>query len=289
LEQAQKDLLESSRQAGMAEVATGVLHNVGNVLNSVNIASACLTESLRKLRAANLSKVVVLLHEHEKDLAHFVTNDPTGKRLPVYLERLDRHLANENAKAGKELAQLQMNIEHIKEIVTLQQRFAQVSGLTETVDATELVEDALRMNLNGLARHGVEVVREFTPTPLVTVQRHKVLQILINLVRNAKHSCDALPTRERKLTLRTTTGEGHILISVCDNGIGIPPENLLRIFSHGFTTKKDGHGFGLHSGAIAAKEMGGSLTAQSGGPGQGAAFTLKLPYQTHENSHEQAA
>jgi signal transduction histidine kinase len=68
-----------------------------------------------------------------------------------------------------------------------------------------------------------------------------------------------------------------VSIIVRDNGIGIPPENLIKIFNHGFTTKRDGHGFGLHSGANAAKEMGGSLTAESNGPGLGATFTLELP------------
>jgi signal transduction histidine kinase len=279
-----QELAETSRLAGMAEVATSVLHNVGNVLNSVNIASSCLSENLRKSKAAHLSKVVALLQMHDKDLGAFFANDPTGKRLPAYLDRLDKRLASEQAKALKELAQLQMNIEHIKEIVTVQQSLAKASGLTEVVNVADLVEDALRINLNGLVRRGFGIVREFQPTPKITVQRHKVLQILVNLVRNAKHACDASPLRERKLTLRTVNGEGRILIQVCDNGIGIPRENLLRIFSHGFTTKKDGHGFGLHSGAIAASEMGGSLTVQSEGSGQGAVFTLELPCRTRENS-----
>jgi signal transduction histidine kinase len=68
-----------------------------------------------------------------------------------------------------------------------------------------------------------------------------------------------------------------VAIIVRDNGVGILPENLTRIFGHGFTTKKDGHGFGLHSGALAAKQMNGALSVQSAGPGKGAAFTLELP------------
>jgi signal transduction histidine kinase len=280
LESTHQKLLDASRKAGMAEVATSVLHNVGNVLNSVNIASSCVADSLRKSKAANLFKLVALLQEHEPDLGGFFTNDPKARQVPVYLAQLAKHLAGEQAEALKELAQLQKNIEHINDIVTMQQGLAKTSGVTETVNVTELVEDALRINLSGLARHDIEVIKEFKDTPLVTVEKHKVLQILVNLVRNAKHACEASDLQERELTIRTTNGADRVRIAVCDNGVGIPPENLIHIFSHGFTTKKDGHGFGLHSGALAAKEMGGSLAVQSDGPGKGATFTLELPQIT---------
>ena len=280
LENVHKQLLEASRRDGMAEVATGVLHNVGNVLNSVNVGSSCLAESLRRSKAPNLSKVVTLLSEHEHDLGDFLTNDPKGRQLPLYLAQLARHLAEEQASALKELSQLQKNIEHIKDIVAMQQSFAKASGVTETIHVTELVDDALRINSSALSRHDIEVIKEFNDTPLITVEKHKVLQILVNLVSNAKHACDASEAQDKKLTIRTTNGAGSIRVAVCDNGVGILPENLIRMFSHGFTTKKDGHGFGLHSGAIAAKEMGGSLTVHSEGPGLGAVFTLELPCRT---------
>jgi PAS domain S-box-containing protein len=277
LEKTHKELLEASRQAGMAEVATGVLHNVGNVLNSVNIASSCVADSLRKSKAANLSKVVALLREHEKDLGDFFTNDPKGRQVPVYLAQLAEHLAGEQADALKELAQLQKNIEHIKDIVAMQQSYARVSGVTETLQISGLVEDALRMNASALTRHEVELVREYAEVPPVTVEKHKVLQVLVNLIRNAKYACGESNRMDKRLTVRVANGEGRIKIAISDNGVGIPAENLTRIFNHGFTTRKDGHGFGLHTGALAAKEMGGLLTVQSDGPGMGAAFTLELP------------
>jgi len=286
IERTHHELLETSRRAGMAEVATGILHNVGNVLNSVNIASSCVADSLRKSKAANLSKVVTLLREHEADLGAFLTSDAKGKQIPGYLAQLAGHLAGEQAGALKELAQLQKNIEHIKDIVTMQQSFARTSGVTEIVNVTDLVEDALKMNLSGLTRHEVQVIREFKDLPPLTVQKHKVLQILVNLVSNAKHACEASGLKGKKLTVRTTNGAGHVRIAVCDNGVGISPENLTRIFAHGFTTKKNGHGFGLHSGALAAKELGGSLTVSSEGTGRGATFTLELPCKRNEDSNE---
>ncbi len=284
-ERLQSELLETSRRASQAEVASSVLHNVGNVLNSVNIASSCVADRLRKSKAANLSKVVKLLAEHENDLGGFFTNDPKGRQVPLYLAQLSGLLAGEQADALEDLAQLQKNIEHIKDIVTMQQSFGKVSGVTEIVTATDLVEDALRMNASNLAQHDIQIVKEFEETRLITVEKQKVLQILVNLVRNAQDACDNSDREEKRLTLRVTHGDDRVRIAVCDNGVGIPPENRTRIFAHGFTTKKDGHGFGLHSGALAAREMGGSLTVQSDGSGQGATFTLELPYATNGDSN----
>jgi PAS domain S-box-containing protein len=278
LEEAQIAMVGASRQAGMAEVASGVLHNVGNVLNSVNVSASLVSDNLQKSKVSGLGKAVALLREHEADLGAFFSTDPRGKQLTVYLARLAECLVAEQSTAMQELHTLRKNIEHIKEIVAMQQNYARVVGVTEKVKVTDLVEDALRLNSGTLARHEVELAREYEPElPEVIVERHKVLQILVNLIRNAKYACDESGRRDKRLVVRVTSGDGCVKISTTDNGIGIPPENLTRIFNHGFTTRKDGHGFGLHSGALAAKEMGGTLVAQSDGPGTGASFTLSLP------------
>ena len=161
----------------------------------------------------------------------------------------------------------------------MQQNYAKVSGVYENLPLVPLVEDALRMNAAAFERHSVEVVRDFAPElPLVRVDRHKALQILINLLRNAKYALDAGdPARKRLVVRITRPSSERAMITIADNGVGIAPEHLTRIFNHGFTTKADGHGFGLHSGANAAREMGGSLKAQSKGPGEGAEFSLELP------------
>ena len=179
-----------------------------------------------------------------------------------------------------EIAALSANIQHIKEVVSMQQSTAKTVGLTETLPVVDMVEDALRLNLGSLDRHSVKLVREYAPVPPIPVEKHKVLQILVNLIRNAKHACDDSSRNDKQLTLRVANSDGTVKISVEDNGVGIVPENLTRIFGHGFTTRKEGHGFGLHSGALAAKELGGSLKAFSEGPGQGAIFTLELPLKS---------
>jgi PAS domain S-box-containing protein len=285
LEQVHKQLLATSRQAGMTEIATNVLHNVGNVLNSVNVSASLVVDSVKKSKASSLAKVVALLREHEQDLGTFFTSDPRGKQLSTYLSQLSDQLLNDQRTTVQELDLLVKNIGHIKEIVAMQQSYARVSGVKEIINLRDLVEDGLRMNVGALTRHGVEVVREFEDVPLISIDKHKVLQVLVNLIRNAKHACQDLNHADKQMTVRIFDGDGRIKISVRDNGIGIPPENLTRIFSHGFTTKKDGHGFGLHSGALAAKEMGGSLNVQSDGIGHGATFTLELPLQRESETN----
>jgi len=278
-EKLHKQLLETSRQAGMAEVASNVLHNIGNVLNSVNVSATLVADLARKSKVAQLAKAVALLDEHAANLADFITRDPKGVQMRDYLHQLSNHLAQEQQISIAELESLRKNIEHIKEIVAMQQSYAKISGLTEVVNVADLVEDSLRINEVALQRHKVRLVREYLDVPPITVEKHKVLQILVNLVRNAKQACNEGGRNDKQLTLHIANGDGNIRISVADNGVGILPENLTRIFNHGFTTRKGGHGFGLHSGALAARELGGSLTVQSDGVGKGAVFTLTLPQQ----------
>jgi len=284
LERLHKQLLETSRHAGMAEVATGVLHNVGNVLNSVNVSAMLISDRLSKSKAAHVTQVSALLRENATDLATFFTSDPKGKRLPDFIHNLAVRLAAEHAELVGEAEVLTKNIGHIKDIVSVQQNYANVSGIIEALAPAGLVEHALQMNTAAFDRHHIDVVREFADVPLVRADKHKMLQVLVNVVRNAKFAVSEKPGPERRIVVRIgINGNNRVKISVSDNGIGIAPENLTRIFAHGFTTKKGGHGFGLHTSALAATEMGGSLTAHSDGLGLGAVFTLELPIETPRN------
>ena len=295
LDKLNRQLMDTSRQAGMAEVATGVLHNVGNVLNSVSVSATLVADGLRRSKVVNLRRATALLREQNGHLAEFLTADPKGKVIPEYLVTVADQLAGEQEKLIAKMESVGHHIEHIKEIVAMQQNYAKVSGVYEDLAATALMEDALRMNAAAFDRHGIELVREFAENrPPVRVDRHKVLQILINLLRNAKYAMDAKYAsdaqgeRVKRLVVRVGLGSPErVSIVIADNGVGIAPDHLTRIFNHGFTTKKDGHGFGLHSGANAAKEMGGTLTAHSDGPGKGAQLTLELPTAAAVRQQEQ--
>ena len=279
LDKLNRQLVDISRSAGMAEVATGVLHNVGNVLNSVSVSATVVTERLRQSDVGDLHLAAEMLSGKNGELGHFLTHDPKGKLVPEFLVTVSKQLATERDELVTEMNSVTENIEHIKEIVAMQQSYAKISGAYENLAVTELVEDALRMNSAAFERHQIELVREYQPAlPPVCADRHKVLQILINLLRNAKHAMDDGDERERRMVIQIgMVSPERVGITILDNGLGIPPENLKRIFNHGFTTKKSGHGFGLHSGANAANEMGGNLSGHSDGPGKGARFTLELP------------
>ena len=274
----QKELLEASRLAGMAEIASGVLHNIGNALNSVNTSVSLLAEQVGKSRLGNLAKATQMMEQNQANLTEFLANDTRGKQLPGYLIQLSGVLSAEREAFQKEIDLLRRNLEHIKEIVAMQQNYASVSHITEDARPEELIEEALRISEASLSRHGISVKKIFDAVPLVNVSRHKVLQILVNLIRNAKHAMDDTGRSDKDMTITLRMSpEGRVQFIVADNGVGIPKENLEKIYTFGFTTRKNGHGFGLHSSANTAKELGGSLQTASDGPGKGATFTLELP------------
>jgi two-component system, LuxR family, sensor kinase FixL len=280
-----RTLLETSRKAGMAEIATGVLHNVGNTLNSVNVSAMAVATRLRGLRVPGLLRATEMMKQHSEDLTSFLTHDDKGRRLPEYLESAARQLSDDQSAMLEELQSLTKNVEHIKTVVGMQQEHARVVSVVESVALPELLDDALRLHANSFERLGIQVRREYAPVPRIMVDRHKLLQIVVNLLSNARHALMDCPRPDKQLTLRIIPhGEGRLRIEVADNGVGILPENLARMFTHGFTTKKDGHGFGLHISALTATEMQGSLTCSSAGSGQGATFTIDLPLN-HEQAH----
>jgi len=288
LDKLNRQLIDTSRSAGMADVATGVLHNVGNVLNSVCVSATSVGDRLRRSKVAKLCRATAMLREQNGRLAEFLATDPKGKLIPEYLGTVADELAGEQSELIAKMTTIGEHIEHIKEIVAMQQSYAKVSGVYENLAAAELVEDALRLNASAFERHHIDLVREFEENTLeICVDRHKFLQILINLLRNAKHALEDVSEHERRIVIHVgMASPDRVKIVVSDNGVGIAPEHMTKIFNHGFTTKKDGHGFGLHSGANAAKEMGGSLTARSDGPGKGAEFTLELPTTLRARNEE---
>ena len=278
LREAQAELVTTARRAGMGEIATNVLHNVGNVLNSVNVSAQVLYEKVHTSKGPGVAKVVQLLKEHPDDLGDFISSDPKGRALPDYLDKLADALAVEQQGMIAELAQLTRRIDHIKEIVATQQSYAGNASVLEPGSLRELVEDVVRICDVSLARHHITLVKEFIDIPQMPLDKHRVLQILVNLINNAKQALDAGTNRPPQIVLRLkTVDDGRVRVEVEDNGEGIAQDNLARVFEHGFTTRVDGHGFGLHSCILAAHEMGGDLTAQSAGPGSGALFSLELP------------
>lgn len=289
IRRSEQELIAVSHQAGRAEVASSVLHNVGNVLNSVNVSLRLSAEIVRRSKVASVARAAAMLQKHSNRLGDFLENDPRGRGLPEYLAKLGECLAKEQSEVLGELGSLAQNVEHINDIVAMQQTYANAGSVLETVRSGELLEGALRMNASALERHGIRVGREYDParTPEIAVERNKALQILASLLSNAKDACAGAGSADKRVTLAVGSGGGMVRFTCADNGVGIPPENLTRIFNPGFTTGKNGRSFELHSAAVAAAEMGGRLRVQSDGPGRGATFTLELPQ--HPDRADRAA
>lgn len=283
-EKTRRELVETSRKAGMAEVATGVLHNVGNVLTSLNVSANIIAASLREAKTDSLLRFAALLQEHTDDIGDFVTHDPKGQRVPEFLETIARHAVEEHERLLRELASLQENINHVKDSVAMQQAYATMAGVVEALDPVAVMEEALRMNANALLAHQVAVVRDFPAVPRIAAEKAKVFQVLVNLIANAQHACAAGGRADKQVTLRLKPAGDQVRFVVADNGVGIGPEHLPRIFDHGFTTRKEGHGFGLPSALNAATEMHGTLAGSSPGVGLGATFILTLPIARTEAS-----
>ncbi|HYH96520.1 ATP-binding protein [Hyalangium sp.] len=275
-----RSLLEVSRQAGKAEIATGVLHNVGNTLNSVTVSVGLVAERSRGMRLSRVASVAALLDENAGNLFTFLTEDPRGQQLPAYIRGLSQQLSQEQQALIAEVDALQSGVDAIRAVVSMQQEHAHSVGMLEQVIVPQLIDDALRLQGASLERPGIQVRTEYASVPTVRVDRYKLLQILTNLLTNARHALEESSRTDKQLTVRVGhSPEGWLHVEVEDNGVGIPPENLSRVFTQGFTTKEAGHGFGLHLSALAALELGGSLHCRSPGRQQGAVFILELPLE----------
>ncbi|MCS7032649.1 MAG: PAS domain-containing protein [Phycisphaerae bacterium] len=288
----QRQLVDASRYAGMAEVATGVLHNIGNVLNSVNVAATLCSDRLRNSKTEGLDRIVQLIAANRQESGCFFCQDDRGRAIPEYLQKLASILRSERDGLLAELSQVTRGIEHIKEVVRSQQAYGKRSTVLQPVKIQALIDDALMMALPAVDRSHIELIRQVPDLPELVMDKHKVLQVLVNLLSNAKHAVlDRTDHAPRMISVSVSydPAQAQLSFAVTDSGIGIPAENLSRIFQHGFTTRAEGHGFGLHSAANAAREMGGTLTAESEGPGRGARFVLTIPTREQSRMTREAA
>lgn len=276
LQQAQDQLVRSSRLAGQAEVATGVLHNVGNVLNSINVSATLVAEAVSSKHERKLQKLTELLEGSQS-----VLRDALGEKGPLilsYCRALTQDYSAERAHVVEELTRLNSHVSHAKTVVRGQQRLARSGGMIKDVSVPELVSTA--QALVGGRRFAHAQFNTDIQCETVVADEHRVLEILVNLLKNAS---EAVVDAQAPQISVTATGAGdcsppsQVVLRVSDNGVGLDEEARRRIFEHGFTTKHDGHGFGLHYCAIAAKEMGASLEVESEGPGKGCTFSLTLP------------
>lgn len=275
-----QQIITTARLAGMAEVSSNVLHSVGNVLNSLNTSASTLLEQIENSKMTSLTKLNELFQHNKDHLQEFLTTDPRGSQIPSYLKELTEYWENERKQFLVEILSTVKNISHIKEIISTQQSIGNLTKLEQTVDLPNIIQETITITGISLETHFIKINKEFHFSEPCVLDKVKLLQILVNLLRNAKDSLIASTNEEKVILIKLDCLENKtIVIQVIDNGLGISSENLKKIFTHGFTTKPTGHGFGLHSSAILATQMGGSLTGANLRTGRGAVFTLQLPYK----------
>ncbi|MBC7976926.1 MAG: amino acid permease [Myxococcales bacterium] len=283
LEAAHKKLIVAARHAGMAEVAIGVLHNIGNVLNSINISVTLVDQTLRssQSKARNLVKLAELLDDETSELGRAARRDARGRQVVDYLRKYARQAEAEGDDVLGELDSLIRSIDHVKQIVSSQQALAHGASLVETFDLIDLTEEAIRINQDQLDVHHVEIVRRFQPLPPVVADKHLLLQVLVNLMSNAVRAIAEHRGELRAIAIAVAIDPDdaeRVVWQIEDTGVGMAADHLTRIFESGFTTKTTGHGgFGLHNSALSADRMSGSLRVFSEGLGKGARFVLAFP------------
>ncbi len=271
-------LVVESELAGMAVVSNGILHNVGNVLNGVVIATDMVKDMTQELRIDGVDRAAKLLEEVVGDSSASGSAQGRVEKLPAYLFGLSKKLESQRDRILEELSTLVLAVDHLKDITKMQQSYAKDDQVRERLNIRHIVDDALKLSRTSLERHHIQVTQDYRQVPDIQVAKHAVLQILINLVRNAKQAMSHLREEDKRLVIRIRdSGDDTIVIQIADNGIGISEVNLPRLFDRGFTTRPDGHGFGLHVSQFTAQRLGGKLGAQSDGEGLGATFTLELP------------
>ena len=281
-EQLRNQLGEASYKIEMADVASTVLHNVGNVLTSVIVAANMVESVLDQSSVTLVNRMAELINAHHEDLGVYLTEDPKGKRIPPSLEKLGTHLVEEQQIVLKEIKGLVRNICHMKEIIVSHQTMAKSAGKAEQTELVDVLSHAMELSFQPGDAKWMTICCDYHKVPTVLVDQHQLLQILVNILRNAKQAMRQQPQDSHVLNLSVNyqdEDEAFVVMTIQDSGIGIAPEHLSKMFARGFTTKKDGNGIGLHSSILAIQNMGGSMSVQSEGIGKGATFTLMFPVQ----------
>lgn len=279
-------LLDIAHRSGKAQIAIDVLHNIGNVLNRVTVATDVLSQRLRTSEVNAVAQAAKLMQSHAQDIGTFMSSDDRGRRLPAFLDKLAAHLASEQQDMLTEVSALNQAVEHIRAVLQRQQAVTSGRPLMEWMRPRKLIEESLSLSCDSLTRHGVNVNVECDVEQEVELDKHRVMQVLVNLISNAKHSLNSRPSGSRELVVSAAIARDAdnewLQLAVTDNGVGVAPGDIERLFRMGYSTRPDGQGIGLHSSANLAIEMGGSLFADSEGLGKGARFTLRIPLKARE-------
>ena len=277
-----RGLMDASRRAGMADVASEVLHNVGNVLNSISVSATVMNTSLKDSLLPKLAIANQQFAQHKHDYGDYLEKDAQGKHFPAALDYMVDALVTEQNANLEETEQLLKNVSHVRNVIQRQLSLSRNEGVIETFCLSELIDQCVSINYDKASRFEASIKVHCPDTLNLATDRHKLQQILINLISNALDAIHEHSPRYGCVEVAVRQKPDDVEIIVSDNGVGITAENLGKVFLQGFTTKEDGHGFGLHSCAMIAQVLGGNLNVTSKGAGQGASFQVEIPLSQTE-------
>ena len=275
LERTQADLIETAHKAGMADIAISVLHNVGNVLNSVICSSSIIESAIKNSSISDLLKANKLLKEHKNDFETFIRNNPKGKKLLEYYLILGDKLQNEKKSIEQELARIIEKARIIERIVKNQQELTYSASLIVSVDLAQVIDETLNIKKNTLQKNDIQIVKSVSNNNIkILGTRAKIIFIFTQIIDNAIDAIADFNTDERIIKITAIQQNSECIISFTDTGLGIPDSLKEKIFIHGFTTKPYNNGFGLHTCANYLTEMNGTIKVPENRPKEGATFIL---------------
>jgi len=227
------------------------------------------------LRPERVEQVAALLASHRVDIATFLTEDVRGKYLPDYLLAIAQQLKDNSSGLDAALGEINRHVRLLRDIISAQQSLIPMGGSLEPTDLRDLIEVALLVQAPDFAQ--IEIQRMFEDLPLVLTDRHKLLQIIVCYVSNARDAMLLGGAAPPRVVLRLYRDGDDAVFSIQDTGLGMSEETLSHLWEFGFTTKRNGHGFGLHASVKAARDIGAVLRADSAGLAKGACFSARLP------------
>ena len=290
LKMAQAKLLQQAHEAGMAEMAVGILHNIGNAITPAKVSTALLIKRINESRIRNHIKDMMARFGDILSKPNSSSQEETEK-LKQIVEVLPDAVIEEFDHINSEVKRIRDKHEHIESIIHLQLRYARLSGNVENVNVNKVVLDSLEMLDESITKYSVTLIKDLDPNlPPIKSEKSKLLQVVVNLVKNGVEAMRDADSVERTLAISTHTDSSgeNIAISIKDTGMGFAPEDKKKLFTYGYTTKKTGSGFGLHSCANFLIANKGSIEAISDGPGTGAEFIVHLSLSRDDENFENA-
>ncbi|MBW2705028.1 MAG: HAMP domain-containing protein [Deltaproteobacteria bacterium] len=282
LEEAQEEIVGKAMEAARAQLAAMVLHNIGNAMTPINVQIEGMKAGQSEAVVQYLEKCYHDLKANIADLNTYVNADPRGQEIFRYMGELIAAVRAERNRSGDALEKMDRAISYVSEILIMQQAYAaSEQEFKQRVDLHALIDDAIQIQMGSLERKGIVVEQKLDDhLPMVLLDKNRLMQVIINLIKNSSEAFERLEPDNRKKTIRIKTfaGNGHVGFEIADNGIGIDQENIDHIFDFGKSYQRSS-GIGLYYCKMFVEDNGGTLDVSSPASGQG--ITVRVTFKKH--------